>query len=218
LEISHETIKLLLPESIIGVVEIMTQLSLTRDEIKERLNSREPVRINHENLKPAAVLVPLFVKDGEWHLLFTLRTGNVSTHRNEMSFPGGGRESGENSLEAALREAEEEVGLRPEDVDILGRLDDIFTITGFRVSPFVGVIPYPYAFEVCRREIARIVEISLRELTDPRNCRRDDSWKLGDRTYPIYFFHGAGHTVWGATARILKQLLELVFEWEEPQG
>lgn len=196
----------------------MTQLSLSRDEIKERLNSREPARINYENLKPAAVLAPLFVKNGEWRLLFTLRTGNVSTHRHEMSFPGGGREGGESSLEAALREAEEEVGLRPEDVDILGRLDDVFTITGFRVAPFVGVIPYPYEFNVCDREIAEVVELSLKELTDPKNCRREDSWKMGNETYSIYFFRCKGYTVWGATARILKQLLELVFEWKDPQG
>ncbi len=196
---------------------MMTALSLSKEEIKERLNSKEPVRINYDNLKPAAVLVPLFMKNGEWHLLFTLRTGEVSTHQNEMSFPGGGREGGENSLDAALREAEEEVGLSPDDVEVLGRLDDIFTITGFRVAPFVGVIPYPYEFNVCDHEIAEVVELSLKELTDPGNCTREDRWKMGDNIYAIYFFQCGGHTVWGATARILKQFLELAFEWEESQ-
>jgi 8-oxo-dGTP pyrophosphatase MutT (NUDIX family) len=111
-------------------------------------------------LKCAAVLVPLTQVNGEWHILFTRRTDRVESHKGQVSFPGGACDEGETTPEqTALREADEEIGMKPDDVKVLGRLSRLITISSFRVSPIVGVIPWPYAFRVAGVEVARVFTI-----------------------------------------------------------
>jgi len=192
------------------------KLSLDKSEIKDKLAKHEPFCLDNSSLKPAAVLLPLFKKDDRWHVLLTRRSPHLPTHRNEISFPGGVLDEGEKKLEAALRETHEEVGIKPEDVDVLDRLDEVGTMTNFCITPFVGVIPYPYTFTVSEDEIAEIIEIALDSFTEPENYRRDDTWLFRGKTYPVYYFNIDGNVVWGATAKILKQFIEIVLDWREP--
>ncbi len=191
-------------------------MALTREDIRNRLENHEPSRIEDVEYTRAAVLMPLFCREGEWHVLFTLRSPDLPTHQNQISFPGGKLDEDESAVDAALREAEEEVGIKPGDVEVLGRLDEIITITRFRITPFVGVIPYPYELRASEDEIAEIIKQPLNAFMDPSIMRRDDHWQHQGKRYPVYYFTIGGHTVWGATAKILKNFMELVLDWKEP--
>lgn len=160
-------------------------------------------------LKCAAVLVPLAFYRNEWHILFTRRTDRVESHKGQVSFPGGACDEGETTPEqTALREAEEEIGIRPEDVEVLGRLSRLITVSSFRVSPVVGVIPFPYAFRVASAEVARVFTIPLLWLAN-----RTNYWEfwLGDARRSVIAYHPYdGELLWGATARMTVNFLRTV--------
>jgi len=166
--------------------------------------------------REAAVVAPVLVRDGEEHLLFTKRADHLGEHPGQMSFPGGGREPSDADLRAtALREAEEEISLHPDEVDVVGRLDDIETVTDYAVRPFVARIP-DREYVPDEREVAEIAVLSVPDLVDL------DNYEAELRDHPhygeirIHFFHVDGYTVWGATGRMLVQLLELTTEWTMP--
>jgi 8-oxo-dGTP pyrophosphatase MutT (NUDIX family) len=165
----------------------------------------------------AAVLAPVIERENEDHLLFTRRSDDLGKHPGQMSFPGGGAEpEDETILATALREAHEEIGLRPAEADVVGQLDDIRTITEYAVTPFVARVP-DREYEGDGIEVAEIVVLPLSGLLDPENYeyeRRDHPY-YGDIV--IHYFHVNGYTVWGATGRILVQLLELTTEFEAPE-
>jgi 8-oxo-dGTP pyrophosphatase MutT (NUDIX family) len=185
------------------------------EKIRGILAGREKTCIQDDRLKRAAVLIPVFKKDGAYHLLFTRRTDRVEHHKGQISFPGGRQDPEDADLLAtALREAEEEMGLRKEDVRILGELDDICTVSDFCVAPFVGLIPYPYPFRPNPHEIEEMIEVPLASLLDPARSRREFR-EHGGLTWPVYFYEHGRHTIWGATASILKQLLDLLPEDEK---
>lgn len=164
-------------------------------------------------LAPAAVLVPLYERDGEYHILFTKRTERLEHHKGQISFPGGACHKGDRDLvDTALRETFEEIGVKPEDVEILGELDRMGTVTSnFLITPFVGIIPYPYEFTVSRDEIEELVEVPISALLVEENYREERQVYEG-RTYVASFFQYQGKVIWGATAKILKQFLDLVFD------
>ncbi len=157
------------------------------------------------NLTPAAVLLPLLHKDDELHILFTKRTQTVQAHKGQVSFPGGVRDPDDESLlETALREAQEEIGLRPKDVEILGALDPIPTVTtGFLVYTFVGQIPFPYPFQLNSREVAEILVVPFQFLADEAHWSWR-SYQAHNQPFQAYFVTYGDHRIWGATARILK--------------
>ncbi|MBI3152977.1 MAG: CoA pyrophosphatase [Chloroflexi bacterium] len=158
-------------------------------------------------LKCAAVLVPLTFYGDEWHILFTRRTDRVESHKGQVSFPGGACDEGETSPEqTALREAEEEIGMNPADVKVLGRLSQLITISSFRVSPIVGVIPWPYAFRVAGIEVARIFTIPLLWLAN-RNNYWEFSLRESERSLIAYHPYD-GELLWGATARMTVNFLK----------
>jgi 8-oxo-dGTP pyrophosphatase MutT (NUDIX family) len=167
-----------------------------------------PVKPN-TRLKCAAVLVPLAFSGGEWHLLFTRRTERVQSHKGQVSFPGGACDDGEiTPEETALREAEEEIGMRREDVTVLGRLSQLITISSYRVTPVVGVIPFPYAFKVAGIEVARVFTIPLLWLSD-----RNNYWEffLRDSDRSLITYHPFdGELLWGATARMTVTFLKTI--------
>ena len=157
------------------------------------------------------MLVPLFVREDTVHVVLTKRTENVRTHQGQVSFPGGSWEPSDPSLlETALREAREEVGLRPADVDVIGVLDDLPTnVSGFLVRPFVAEVPHPYDFVHDVTEVDHVFTPPLSIFGDPSRRREEIRERDGVR-YPIYYYDVGGNIVWGATARMLVQLLEKV--------
>jgi 8-oxo-dGTP pyrophosphatase MutT (NUDIX family) len=158
-------------------------------------------------LKCAAVLLPLMRFDDQWHVLFTRRTDRVESHKGQVSFPGGACDEGETTPEqTALREAEEEIGVNPADVQVIGRLSRLITISNFRVSPIVGVIPFPYAFKIAGVEVARVFTIPLLWLAN-----RSNYWEFpfgnSDRSLIAYHPYD-GELLWGATARMTVTFLK----------
>jgi 8-oxo-dGTP pyrophosphatase MutT (NUDIX family) len=176
-------------------------------EVEERLAGIPPAGLAaDESLRRAAVLVPLFVRDGKLWVVFTRRTDTVEHHRGQISFPGGAEEPDDADLAAtALRETHEELGIVPADVRVLGALSPIVTITDFAVAPFVGAIPQPYAFTPAASEIAEVIEAPLAALGNPAILQ---TRVLPGREEPVLFYNHGPHVIWGATARILAELLE----------
>lgn len=180
-----------------------------------RIGDHDPTVVRDEE-REAAVLVPVIALDGGAQLLFTERAAYLSEHPGQMSFPGGGQESYDSNIrDTALREAHEEVGLRRTEADVIGRLDCIRTVTRYSVCPLVARIP-DRSYIPDEHEVAEIVRLSVDALTDDSNYdseRRDHPY-YGD--IRLHYFRVNGYTVWGATARILVQFLELVTDWEIP--
>jgi 8-oxo-dGTP pyrophosphatase MutT (NUDIX family) len=187
----------------------MTADALAR-RTRARLSSRARRAVGPGSLVPAAVLLPILDR-GEAHLLFAKRTDRVGTHKGQISFPGGVVHAGDLSAQAAaLRECEEEIGLPRAAVDVLGALDDIETVaTPFVITPFVGLVREPVVFSPDGEEIERVIEVPVEALLD-RTRLRVERWERGGVSRPMYFFEYAGVTIWGATARILKQYLEMI--------
>jgi 8-oxo-dGTP pyrophosphatase MutT (NUDIX family) len=158
-------------------------------------------------IRPAAVLIPLFVREKALWTLFTKRTDHVEHHKGQISFPGGGKDEADSNLwETAIRETEEEIGVPRSGVKILGALPRLVTVTDFEISPFVGAIPFPTAFRPHAGEVEAIIEVPLAYLLDPMVVEeRAVKWKGRDVMTLVY--HYKGHTIWGATARILADLL-----------
>ncbi|HSF33374.1 MAG TPA: CoA pyrophosphatase [Candidatus Tectomicrobia bacterium] len=162
--------------------------------------------------RQAAVLLPLFKNATDYHLLFTKRTDTLRHHKGQIAFPGGSFEPADGDLlNTALRESYEEVGIQPEHVSILGRLDDLSTFsTNYTISPFVGLIPYPYPFRPNPVEVAIVFDVPVSVLADPAVGRsylrtRDDGATIED-----YEFYVNGQVIWGATARIVRHLLSII--------
>ena len=181
----------------------------------ERVAGHDPVEVTDEE-REAAVLAPVVTRSDGEYLLFTKRDDHLGEHPGQMSFPGGGREPSDDDLQAtAKREAREEIGLRPSEAEVVGRLDDIRTITNYAVRPFVARVP-DREYTPDEREVAEIAVLPLSALTDLDNyeSERRDHPHYGE--IRIHFFHVDGYTVWGATGRMLVQLLELATDWEMP--
>jgi len=178
------------------------------EDIERRLASRPRRAPEKSNARRAAVLAPLFVREGMLWIVFTRRTETVEHHRGQISFPGGAEEEDDRDLSAtALRETHEELGILPQDVRLLGALTPIVTVTDFYVAPFVAAIPQPYVFAPAESEIAEVVEAPVAALSD-RAIK--ETRILPGRDEPVLFYRYGENVIWGATARILSELLEAV--------
>ncbi len=186
------------------------------DEIREDLRRRERNVIGHPSFPRAAVLVPLFEKEGSCHILFTVRSHQVKHHKGQISFPGGVFDNEDEDLKrTALREAFEEIGVKEKDVQVLGALDDIVTTSEFVVTPFVGVIPYPYSFQLSAVEIAELIVAPLASLLDPSSFAEREIID-NDLKRVVESYHHGQHIIWGATARILRQFLGVIAAPKSP--
>ena len=193
----------------------MSPCNAPDDRLRSILTQRVPVIVPPDpTRRQAAVLLPLFKNATDYHLVFTKRTETVRHHKGQVSFPGGSFEPADGDLlTTALRESYEEVGIRPEHVSILGRLDDLATFsTSFTISPFVGLIPYPYPFRPNPIEVAIVFDASLSILADPTVERRYIRARDDGATIEDYEFHVNGHVIWGATARIIHHFLSIIRE------
>ncbi len=176
-------------------------------KLREFLARRQKKSITEPGRIPSAVLLPIYNEEGQCYIVFTQRTDNVKEHKGQISFPGGARQEGESRLETALRESEEEIGLAPADVDILGELDDTVTMdSNYIVTPFVGVIPWPHRLKADGWETDELIEVPIAALLDSREDREEVSQ---GKKVTSYFYHYGDRVIWGATARILHQFLEL---------
>jgi 8-oxo-dGTP pyrophosphatase MutT (NUDIX family) len=174
----------------------------------------EPTAVTGEH-RESAVVVPVIDRDGS-HLLFTKRADHLSNHPGQMSFPGGRREPVDTDLQAtATREANEEVCLSAEELSVVGRTDDIRTVTNFSVRPFVAQAP-GREYEPCEHEVAEVAVLPVAELTDPDNYYGEYRDHPHHGKIRVHYFYVDDYTVWGATGRILVQLLELTTDWETP--
>ncbi|MCS7280517.1 MAG: CoA pyrophosphatase [Desulfobacterota bacterium] len=171
---------------------------ITRKEIERKISLYEPKKIKDDRAKRAAVLVPIYAGTEPLSIILTKRTTEVRIHKGEVSFPGGVCEKTDgNTLDAALRESFEEIGLKRQDLEVLGRLDDLYTISGYLVSPYVAWINSPYNFRLSRREVAFLIFLPLDIILSP-DFKNEDSL--------IY----SGETIFGATLRILKNLSSVI--------
>ena len=186
-------------------------IKIVIEHLRNVLNSRRILHINDSRMKVSAVLLPVFFKNGQYHLLFIQRTERVKNHKGQISFPGGAYEKADGLLlNTALREAQEEIGLAPKDVEVLGELDDTLTATSnYIISPFVGVIPYPYNFLLDKWETEELIEVPISALLE-KGCFSEGITQQNGKEINTYFFRYGDRNIWGATARILKQFLEII--------
>jgi len=160
--------------------------------------------------KPAAVLVPLVLRPTGLTVLLTQRTAHLNDHAGQVSFPGGHRDPEDKDPTAtALREAWEEVGLAPSQVEVIGWMPEFPTITGFRVTPVVGLVTPPLNLKLDDFEVADVFEVPLPVMLDPANWRRDSLDKSGPKRQ-FWAMHWQSHYIWGATAGMLVNLMHLL--------
>jgi len=181
-----------------------------KQRLRQALSQRQKRHIVAAGRVSAAVLLPIYYKQGQYYILFIKRTGKVKEHKGQISFPGGAYEEGDGTLvNTALRECVEEIGLMADDVEVLGELDDTVTVTSnYIVSPFVGLISRPHTFKVDQREVEEIIEVPISALLD-KGCLREETKLKDGEAVTSYLYHYQERVIWGATARILNQFLDI---------
>jgi 8-oxo-dGTP pyrophosphatase MutT (NUDIX family) len=175
-------------------------------EVRSRLANPPPRRLAPSDLRQAAVLVPLYVEAGELWTVLTKRTDTLPSHRGQIAFPGGGRETGEDFWAAALRESEEEIGVDPRRVLRLGELDEMESSAGFRVLPCVGAVPVPFQPRPNEAEIAEVFSLPLSAFANPRLVE-ERTVEINKQKRQIRIYHVGKRQIWGLTARILQNLM-----------
>ncbi len=206
-------------------------LTVVRAALEARHRGLEPAeRVTFDGFPdpgaPSAVLVPLFERDegdGEARVVLTRRAAHLRTHTGEVSFPGGRLDGGETPEAGALREAAEEVGLDTAAVEVVGRLTPLVTFSSSaRITPVVGLLPGPPHLVANPHEVEHVFDVSLAELAAD-DVFREERWvvpgrpmpvvdAVEDGSFPVWFFELPNDTVWGATARMLVELLRLVLD------
>jgi 8-oxo-dGTP pyrophosphatase MutT (NUDIX family) len=188
---------------------------LNIEKIKNNINNlstnvySEPI-FEDKPFVPASVLIPIFEKDNKSHIIFTKRTDKVSHHKGQISFPGGKFENTDKDLEfTALRETYEEIGVKPNHIKVIGKINNMVTNTNFIVSPYVGVIPYPYDFLVNPDEISELIFVPVKHLLD-KNYFRIQQREINGHLFDIYYYDYLNYTIWGVTGKILFDFLSLI--------
>jgi len=188
---------------------------MAADKIQAILQSRAARSLTGEQFKPAAVLVPIQERgDGEY-LVLTQRAAMLNSHSGQVAFPGGRidrRDAG--PLAAALRESQEEIGIEPGHVRVLGQLDQVTAASNYLVTPFVGLVPYPYEFRLNLSETAAVFSVPVFALLEPGCFKVEPRFFPSNRRDPICHFYYQDWDIWGATARIIMQLLELAYGFD----
>ena len=181
------------------------------EQLRGLLSRRPAIEIDAPQHRRACVLIPLIRNRSGWSVLFTQRSENLAAHSGQISFPGGAVEAGETLEQAVIREAEEEVGIPPQYIELIGRMDDVVTHSGFLVAPFVGVIHEPVEYVMQESEVVEIFEVPVEALLDVRNPEvRYVAFR--QKEYPAYFYRYGRYEIWGLTGRMLKAFLDLVWQ------
>ena len=185
--------------------------TITNEEARKRLatlsRDHQRRRVSIDGYHAAGVLVPVILAAGGPELLFTKRTESVETHKGQVSFPGGVMDPGDgDEIHTALREAWEEVGLERSAIEIVGLLDDLPTPTGFVITPVVGILEKSPALSPNKDEVAEVFQVPLSFFADPANGRTEVRESRG-QLHTVWYFRSGVHTIWGATAAIVRMLL-----------
>lgn len=188
---------------------IFTDAALER--LRSVLAQRAAIEIHAPQHRRACVLIPLIRGHAGWSILFTRRSEQLAAHSGQIAFPGGSVEAGETLEQAALREAEEEVGIPQRHVEIIGRLDDLITHSGFLVAPFVAVIHEPVAYVIQEAEVVEVFEVPVEALLDVDNPEVRYVPFRG-RDFPAYFYRYGEYEIWGLTGRMVKAFVDLVWQ------
>ncbi|MFP4453050.1 MAG: NUDIX hydrolase [Desulfobacterales bacterium] len=189
----------------------------SKEEIKKILAGHQPRHISPRGLRPASVLIPYYPAPEGLSLVFIKRPDYPGVHGDQISFPGGGREEDDaDDLETALRETEEEIGVKQQDIEVWGSLSTQQTLTSnFSITPFIGEIPYPYDFKPDAREVERLIIIPFSHLLAAETYSFGPyNWKGMEFQSDLYQY--GGDIIWGLTARILNNLIMLIKTGEEP--
>lgn len=181
-------------------------------EIRRLITGRQRRSLPAQGKMRAAVLVTLYQDRERFQILLIKRTEHVKTHQGQIAFPGGTwQPEDRDPIATALREAYEEMGIRPQDVEVLGELDDTSTATSnFLITPVVGVIPFPYPFRINAGEIAELLSLDLEALRDPE-AFQEEIWEREGGTVRVFVRREGSHVIWGATARILLHFGQILF-------
>jgi 8-oxo-dGTP pyrophosphatase MutT (NUDIX family) len=171
--------------------------------------------VPREGFTPAAVLIPLVLGETSVDLLLTRRTEDVETHKGQIAFPGGMVDDGDaNRRHTALRETEEELGIAPAHIEVLGILDDLLTPTGFVITPVVGIVETLPVMKPNPREVAEVFMVPLAFFAESQNARREWlSTPLGERE--VWFYEYGGRVIWGATAAMIRNLCDVLRRIEQ---
>jgi 8-oxo-dGTP pyrophosphatase MutT (NUDIX family) len=187
----------------------MISVRLEVDELRRRLRERERQEVLLEGFRESAVLVPIVVEAGAPdRLLFTVRRADLSTHAGQISFPGGKRDPEDADAAAcAIREAAEELGIAPASVEVIGLLDDVPTPTRFVITPVVARVSGPVELRPSADEVDSVFACELGELANPRRYANGGTRSFLGVSYSMHEYHWEQHRIWGATARIVHELL-----------
>jgi len=180
-------------------------------KLRDLFAHRPAVEIDAPQHRRAAVLLPLVRDDdGEYSLVFSRRAETLAAHSGQIAFPGGSVEPGETLERAVVREAEEEVGIPASSVELIGRLDDLITNSGFLVAPYCGLVHERVEYVMQRSEVTEVFEVPVAALLAPENPEvRLVSFR--NRRYPAYFYRYSEYEIWGLTGRITKAFLDAVW-------
>jgi 8-oxo-dGTP pyrophosphatase MutT (NUDIX family) len=162
----------------------------------------------HGEFRPAAVLIPLFWKEKEVHILLTKRSENLKHHSGQVSFPGGGFDESDVTIrQAAIRETQEETGISPEFIDVVGYLEDIETLSGFYVTPFVAILKSGFNVEINEDEVSEVFSVPLSHFLNKNNCQQHSALYKGENVNYYVYAHDK-YTIWGVTAEIIVKLVK----------
>ena len=188
---------------------------ISPDHIRQFLESFQRQECNNRDLFPAGVLIPLFERNGELHVVLTQRTDEVEHHKGQISFPGGVKNGRDTTIiETALRETEEEIGLPRNAVNVLGMLNDFQTPSGFRITPVVAFLLSVPLFFINTAEVSQIFDVPLSFFLDVRNERVEQHERSG-KMINVYFYRYGQYEIWGATAAMLRSFLHDLMMWLE---
>lgn len=185
-----------------------SDFNLFAQEIKKNLQKREKQCCVFPEYRKASVLILLVNKNNSPHVILTLRTNSVSTHKGQVSLPGGGFDNTDKDfLFTALRETHEEIGVPPKKIQILGEFDDYISLAGFEVHVYAGTTDYPLDYDLSADEIDTILEVPLSLFRNKEYTKCDKIQHKG-KEVPIYYYDWQGTSIWGMTARILTDFAE----------
>jgi len=184
--------------------------------IKSKLENRKVVRIEQPGFRPSAVLMPFFYEDDQLKVLFTVRHKDLKHHKGEISFPGGKKDDEDKDLiETALRETKEEVGIDRSQITIVGQMDDLFTLTKYIITPYVGIITGNFKIITSDQEVFRVIKVPL-SIFGKNGYFQEEEWKMTQNgaSHPIFYYYWRKNIIWGATAYMMNQFMEIIYDYQ----